>query len=170
MRIDRDLYKSFKDDISQDKKSYDILHEMVEKQNFDDAENYLKEKFFNKSYSLEKLRDSLGLDVNLSIRDLLLYLFDFTSKIKNKDEILDEEFEKLDDKFKPNEDDFYAVKQVFEAYITDKTFKDIIDNKRYAELNVHPSGGYFKKLPENLREEIPVYIKDNIDLEKFINA
>ena len=170
MRIDRDLYKSFKDDISQDKKSYDILHEMVEKQKFDDAENYLKEKFFNKSYSLEKLRDSLGLDVNLSIRDLLLYLFDFTSKIKNKDEILDEEFEKLDDKFKPNEDDFYAVKQVFEAYITDKTFKDIIDNKRYAELNVHPSGGYFKKLPENLREEIPVYIKDNIDLEKFINA
>ena len=112
----------------------------------------------------------MGLDVNLSIRDLLLYLFDFTSKIKNKDEILDEEFEKLDDKFKPNEDDFYAVKQVFEAYITDKTFQDIIDNKRYAELNVHPSGGYFKKLPENLREEIPVYIKDNIDLEKFINA
>ena len=65
---------------------------------------------------------------------------------------------------------FLCSETSFEAYITDKTFKDIIDNKRYAELNVHPSGGYFKKLPENLREEIPVYIKDNIDLEKFINA
>ena len=170
MRIDRDLYNNFRNDILKDKKSYDTLYQMVEQQNFSDAEKYLKENYFSKSYSLDKLRDALGLDINISIKELLLYLFDFTSKIKNKDEILEEEFEKLDDKFKPDENDFYATKQVFEAYITDKTFREIIDSGRYNELHVHPSGDYFIKLPKDLRNKIPNYIKENIDLEKFLNA
>jgi type I restriction enzyme R subunit len=170
MRIDRDLYKSFKDDIRKDKQSYQTLYEMVEKQNFDEAEKYLKEKYFNKSYSLDKLRESLGLDVNISVKELLLYLFGFTTKIKNKNEILEEEFDKLDNKFKPDENSFYATKQVFEAYLTDKDFRRIIDEKKFAELNVHPSGKYFKTLPDNLRDKIPVYIKENINLERFIDA
>ena len=170
MRIDRDLYKSFKDDIFKDKQSYQTLYEMVEKQNFDEAEKYLKEKYFNKSYSLDKLRESLGLDVNISVKELLLYLFGFTTKIKNKNEILEEEFDKLDNKFKPDENSFYATKQVFEAYLTDKDFRKIIDEKKFAELNVHPSGKYFKTLPDNLRNSIPVYIKENINLERFIDA
>ena len=45
-----------------------------------------------------------------------------------------------------------------------------IDNGKYAELNVHPSGDYFFKLPEDLRNKIPTYIKENINLERFINA
>ena len=88
----------------------------------------------------------------------------------NKDEILEEEFEKLDDKFKPDEDSFYATKQVFEAYITDKSFREIIDSGKFNELHVHPSGNYFIKLPEELRSKIPAYIKKNIDLERFIDA
>lgn len=170
MRIDRDLYKSFKDHICNDKQLYKILYEMVEKQNFDEAEKYLKEKFFNKSYSLDKLRESLGLDINITVKELLLYLFGFTTKIKNKNEILEEEFDKLDDKFKPDENSFYATKQVFEAYITDKNFRKIIDEKKFAELNVHPSGKYFKTLPDDLRNNIPIYIKENINLERFIDA
>ena len=170
MRIDRDLYKSFREDIFKDKKSYDTLYQMVEQQNFVDAEQYLKENYFSKSYSLDKLREALGLNVNISIKELLLYLFDFTTKIKNKDEILEEEFEKLDDKFKPDEDSFYATKQVFEAYITDKSFREIIDSGKFNELHVHPSGDYFIKLPKDLRTKIPAYIKENINLERFINA
>ena len=170
MKIDRDLYKSFRDVIYNDKKSYDTLYQMVEQQNFGDAEKYLKEKYFSKSYSLDKLREALGLDINISIKELLLYLFDFTTKIKNKNEILEEEFEKLDDKFKPDEESFYATKQVFEAYITDKSFREIIDSGKFNELHVHPSGDYFIKLPKDLRSKIPAYIKENIDLERFINA
>ena len=143
---------------------------MVEKQEFDEAEKYLKEKYFNKSYSLDRLRVSLGLDVNISVKELLLYIFEFTSKIKNKEEILDEEFDKFDDKFKPDEDSFNAARQVFDAYITDKEFREKIDSGKYAELNVHPSGNYFFKLPEGLRNKIPKHIKQNIDLERFINA
>ena len=170
MRIDRDLYKSFKEEFFKDKQSYDTLKQMIENQNFTDAEQYFKEKYLNKSYSLDRLREALGLDVNISIKELLLYTFGFISKIKNKDEILEEEFDKFDDKFKPDENSFNAVKQVFEAYITDKEFREKIDTGKYAELNVHPSGDYFYKLPEDLRNKIPTYIKKNINLERFINA
>ena len=130
----------------------------------------IKKNYLKKPYSLDKLREALALDVNISIKDLLLYTFGFISKIKNKDEILDEEFDKFDDKFKLEESSFNAVKQVFEAYATDKDFRDKIDSGKYAELNVHPSGDYFFKLPEDLRNKIPTYIKENINLEKFINA
>jgi type I restriction enzyme R subunit len=170
MRIDRDLYKSFKEEFFKDKQSFNSLKQMIENQNFNDAEEYFKEKYLNKSYSLDRLREALGLDVNISIKDLLLYTFGFISKIKNKDEILEEEFDKFDDKFKPDESSFNAVKQVFEAYATDKDFRDKIDSGKYAELNVHPSGDYFFKLPEDLRNKIPTYIKENINLERFINA
>ena len=170
MRIDRDLYKSFKEDLYKDKQSYSNLKQMIENQKFEDAEQYFNEKYLNKSYSLDRLRDALGLDVNISIKDLLLYTFGFISKIKNKDEILEEEFDKFDDKFKPDEHSFNAVKQVFEAYATDKDFRDKIDSGKYAELNVHPSGDYFFKLPEDLRTKIPTYVKENINLERFINA
>ena len=170
MRIDRDLYKTFKEDLFKDKQSYSTLKQLIENQNFKDAEQYFKEKYLEKSYSLDRLKRSLGLNVNISIKDLLLYTFGFISKIKNKDEILEEEFDKFDDKFKPDESSFDAVKQVFEAYVTDKEFRDKIDSGKYAELNVHTSGDFFFKLPEDLRNKIPTYVKENINLERFINA
>ena len=170
MRIDRDLYKSFKEDLFKDKQSYNTLKQMIENQNFSDAEQYFKEKYINKSYSLDRLREALGLNVNISIKDLLLYTFGFISKIKNKDEILEEEFDKFDDKFKPDENSFNAAKQVFDAYMTDKQFRDKIDSGKFAELNVHPSGDYFFKLPEDLRNKISTYINENINLERFIDA
>ena len=37
---------------------------------------------------------------------------------------------KLDDKFKFKDNEFYESKQVLEAYVTDKSFREIIDNKK----------------------------------------
>ena len=170
MRIDRDLYKSLRDEIYADKQSYETLTQLIQNQNFDDAENFFKEKYLKETYSLKKLQHALGLDINISIKELLLYIFGYINKIKNKDEILDEEFDKFDDRYQPDENTFDAVKQVFEAYATDSEFRKIIDDGNFAELNVHPSGDYFFKLPEKFRNNIPTYIKQNVDLERFINA
>ena len=48
--------------------------------------------------------------------------------------------------------------------------REIIDNKRFAELNVHPSGDAFKNLTSELRENIPAYINKNVNLERFQNV
>ena len=64
-----------------------------------------------------------------------------------------------------------AITRTAEAMqIIEEEFREKIDNGKFAELNVHPSGDYFFKLPEDLRNKIPTYIKENINLERFINA
>ena len=169
MRIDRDLYPSFKRDIQSNK----TIKEMVENLKFDDAEQYLIDNVLDKPqefYTLDKLKKSLELDRKLTVSELLLYAFDHIDKIKTRKECVEEEFEKFDDKFHPSEDDFYDTKQFFESYILDKDYRDIIDSKRFAELNVHPSGQAFKNIPQEFREQIPLYVKENVDMERLVSA
>ena len=42
--------------------------------------------------------------------------------------------------------------------------------KKFAELNTHTYGEFFKKLSPELREKLPAYIKENIDINRFIDA
>ena len=58
---------------------------MIENQNFTDAEQYFKEKYLNKSYSLDRLREALGLPMLTFLSKnyfyILLVLF---QKLKTK--------------------------------------------------------------------------------------
>jgi type I restriction enzyme R subunit len=53
--------------------------------------------------------------------------------------------------------------------VTDPELREIIDDKKYALLNVHPSGQSFKELPLNLKQIIPDYIKSYVPLNKFLS-
>lgn len=170
MRIDRDLYPSFKKDIQ----SNEIIKEMVENLRFDDAEKYLVENILDKPkefYTLDKLKKSLELDRKLTVSELLLHAFGHIDGIKSRSDCIEEEFERFDDAFMIDEDDFYNAKQVFEFYITDAEYRQIIDSKRFAELNAHDAGlDSYKSLPEEIREKIPNYVKENVDMERLISA
>ena len=58
---------------------YSSLKQMVENQNFNDAEEYFR-KVSQKIIFINRLREALGLDVKISIKDLLLYTFGFILK------------------------------------------------------------------------------------------
>ena len=47
--------------------------------------------------------------------------------------------------------------------------REIIDSRKYADLNTHSSNllEHFKALPEGMRDTILSYIKNNIEIEKF---
>ena len=122
------------------------------------------------NFTLDKLRRSIGLDRKLTTEELLLYIFDHIESIKTKNECLEEEFDKLDNSLKPDESVFNDAKQFFQSYTSDSEYREIIDNKRFADLNVHPSGEAFKNLTPELRENIPSYINKNVDLEIFENV
>ena len=96
------------------------------------------------------------------------FIYGKTPFIKNKYELLEEEFEKFDDRFIPDDDEFPNVKNFFYSYVSDPELRDIIDNKQYGLLNVHPSGQSFKELPTNYRTLIPDYIKSYVPLNKFL--
>ena len=104
------------------------------------------------------------------MKEILLHAFDHISHIPSQRECLDEEFDKLDKALKPDDSIYSIAKEVFEAYTTDEEFRDIIESKRYAELGVHPSGEAFKSLPIELKQGIPNYIKENVDLERLANV
>ena len=169
MKIDRNLYPSFKKKIVEDK----LIKDLVTKHNFDEAETYLKEKVLEKSkegFTMEKLRKSLGLDRKLTVAELLLHTFGHMDHIPSQRECLDEEFDKLDKALKPDDSVYGSAREVFEAYAVDDDFRDIIDNRRYAELGVHPSGDAFRKLPVELKQGIPSFINQNVNLERLENV
>ena len=169
MKIDRNLYPSFKKKIVEDK----LIKDLVTKHNFDEAETYLKDKVLEKSkegFTMEKLRKSLGLDRKLTVSELLLHTFGHIDHIPSQRECLDEEFDKLDKALKPDDSVYGSAREVFEAYAVDDDFRDIIDNRRYAELGVHPSGDAFRKLPVELKQGIPLFINQNVNLERLENV
>ena len=118
-------------------------------------------------YTIEKLRKSLGLDRKLTISELLLHAFGHIEYIPSQKECLDEEFDKLDKSLQPDDTIYDSAREVFDAYAVDDEFRDIIDSKRYAELGVHPSGNAFRNLPVELKQNIPNYIKENVNLERL---
>ena len=169
MRNDRNLYRSFKKKMAGDI----IIKDLVSKQNFNEAEEYLKDKILDKPkefFTIDKLRKSLGLDRQLTVPELLLYVFGHIEHIPSQRECLDEEFDKLDKALKPDDAIYGSAREVFEAYAVDDVFRDIIDSRRYAELGVHPSGDAFRKLPVELKQGIPSYIKQNVNLGRLENV
>ena len=169
MKIDRNLYRSFKKKVTEDA----IIKDLVSQQNFDEAEIYLKDKVLDKPqefFTIDKLRKSLGLDRRLTVPELLLHVFGHIEHIPSQRECLDEEFDRLDKALKPDDAIYGSAREVFEAYAVDDDFRDIIDSRRYAELGVHPSGDAFRKLPVELKQGIPSYIKQNVNLERLENV
>jgi len=147
-----------------------IIKDLVNQQNFEEAETYLKDKVLDRPqefFTIDKLRKSMGLDRRLTVSELLLHAFGHIDHIPSQKECLDEEFDKLDKALKPNDSVYNNTREVFEAYAVDGEFREIIDSKRYAELGVHPSGGAFRRLPVELKQGIPTYIQQNVNLERL---
>ena len=112
------------------------------------AHNGQTKEFFN----LDKLRRALKIDRPITTRELLELIF-HDNKIKLKDELLEEEFEKFLSICKPQSDIIVSLKYYFEAYITDKEFRTIIDSQ-----NLNALFGYsafsievYKKIDDKMR-------------------
>ena len=63
-----------------------------------------------------------------------------------------------------------ALKYFFKAYIIDNRVRDIIETKRFTELNVNPTFTIndFKAVKPAWRTTIPDYIKDYVPLNRFM--
>jgi type I restriction enzyme R subunit len=168
MRVDRQLYQNFKSKTTQDKN----VQEFVKKEDWHGLEDYMVKEVFDKPtdfFNLEKIRKSLGIDRRISIKDLFQLIYGQVPYIKNKQELLEEEYEKFDDRFLPEVENFSNVKTSFLSYITDPELRDIVDNKKFGLLNLHPSGQSFKELPDKYKTIIPDYVKSYIPLNKFLD-
>lgn len=171
MKVDRMFFDRFSETIKND----EVVLQSLEEGNWDKILSHINQEVFNKPedfYNIEKLRRSIKSDRRVTLREFVEYIFGLIPYIKPKDELLEEEFNKFISDCKPGEkDEIIALKYFFKSYITDWKLRDIVENKKLAELNVNPSFTTkdYKAVPERWRHLIPEYIKDNVPLNKFTN-
>ncbi|RRQ20747.1 DEAD/DEAH box helicase family protein [Thiohalobacter thiocyanaticus] len=174
MKIDRMFFNRFEDTARED----DSLKALIDSERWDQAIEYVHTHLFDKPeeyFNLDKLRRAAGVDRRLSLREILEKVFGLIAGFKSKDELLEDEFDKLLLDLSPEEleqhaDAIVALKNYFKAYATDSRLRDIIEHKRFTELNVNPSFSMadFKAVPQEWRGRIPHYIKDYLSLNQFM--
>lgn len=171
MKVDRMFFDRFGEKVKKD----EVVVQSLEEGNWDKLLDHINREIMNKPedfYTIEKLRKSIKTDRRVTMREIVEYIFGLIPFIKSREELLDEEFNKFITDCKPSEkDDIIALKYFFKSYITDGKLRDIIESRKFAELNVNPSFSTkdFKAVPEHWRFAIPEYIKDYVPLNKFTN-
>lgn len=173
MRIDREMFRSFQDEV----KANDEFMEIYNRGDIDASLSYLKNNILGEDkpkfyMTPEKIRKIFGLDRRLDLREILDLI------MKNKEPLTKAEYIKA--KF----DEFVADKQLgeelvgelyndafelFDAYITDSRVADVIDDKRYGELSGFGSISMrqLKNLGIERVDQIVNYIKDYINVSKL---
>jgi type I restriction enzyme R subunit len=167
MKIDRMYFERFEQAIIEDSS----IKEQVYEGKWDELLNYIEQHILNKPedyFTLEKLRAAVNADRRIPLREMVEKIFGIIPYFKTKEELLDDEFDKFDSRYLPNEEYYTYAKIVFKAYIDDYEFRAIIEQGNFAYLNVNPSGDAFQKLPPELQRLIPEYIKDYVPLNKFV--
>ncbi len=174
MKIDRMFFNKFEDTAQDD----DTLKALIDSERWDQAIEYVHTHLFDKPeeyFNLDKLRRAAGVDRRLSLREILEKVFGLITGFKSKDELLEDEFDKLLldlslEELDQHADAIVALKNYFKAYATDSRLRDIIEHKRFTELNVNPSFSMadFKAVPQEWRGRIPDYIKDYLSLNQFM--
>ena len=173
MKIDRMFFNKFEEQAQSDI----ALKMLVENAQWDQAADYVHRHLFDKPqafFSLETLRRAAGVDRHLSLRELLEKVFGLIPGFKSKDELLEDEFQKLLLDLSPEElaqhaDAIAALKNYFKAYATDGHLRHIIDKGQFTDLNVNPNFNMadFKAVPAAWRNRIPEYVKNYLPLDQF---
>ena len=174
MKIDRMFFNRFEEQAREDH----ALKTLIESERWEQATEYVHTHLFDKPeeyFNLDKLRRAAGVDRRLGLREILEKVFGLIAGFKSKDEMLEDEFDKLlldlsHKELEQHADAIVALKNYFKAYATDSRLRDIIEHKRFTELNVNPgfTMADFKAVPKTWRDRIPEYIKDYLSLNQFM--
>ena len=170
MKVDQMFFQQFEDKVKVD----DEINLLMQAGDVEVATARVKEKYDNKPdeyFDLEKLRKALKIDRKITWRELLELIY-WKNKIKGKDDLLHDEFDKfVSTNNIDNVKDLQALKYFFEAYATDQTVRTIIDQKEYTELYHHPSFNVedFSRVDDDMKTKLPYYVNTYVQLNKFIS-
>jgi type I restriction enzyme R subunit len=170
MKVDQMFFQQFEDKVKTD----DEITLLMDAGDVEVATARVKEKYDNKPdeyFDLEKLRKALKIDRKIGWRELLELIY-FGNKIKGKDDLLHDEFDKfISTNNIENVKDIQALQYFFYAYATDPTVRAIIDQQDFTELYHHPSFNVedFSRVDDDMKNKLPYYINTYVPLNKFTN-
>lgn len=149
MKIDRSLYphQQFEQVIQES----ETLKKVQAEQGIEGLEEYIKVEVFNKPseyWNAEKIRQSYEkvyqTKRKISLAEMILKALGMQKNFKSRDERVDEEYLKFIDIQRPEiqenqNEKAQILKTFFETYVSDYTFREIINEGEYGKLAVYPS-------------------------------
>ena len=171
MRIDRMFFDRFADTVRNDA----FIAQAVDDGRWESVVDYVNREVFNRPeeyYTLEKLRRAVAVDRRLDVKEILALVFELIPKFKSKDELLEEEFAKFVADRQIEVDataNLPAMRAFFKSYAASNRMRDIIDSRRFTDLNTNPGFTLndLALVPAEYRTAIPEYIKDYVSLNQF---
>ena len=165
MKVDQKLYSTYKESIKDDKEVSDVF-----------MNNGLKEaaSFVNKKYEqeiigiLNYLEDENVLNRRVSVEELVESIFLFESRIKSKNQLINDEYTKFIKSNPVELDHEKAIKYFFHLYSSDSEFKKIIKEKDFQTvLNQYPFSVDELELISSLIPHIQEYIDTYVDYQEY---
>ncbi len=168
MKVDRKLYEKASEEIQKDEE----VREAFNQEQWERAVKITRDRYEDKPelfLNLEKIRKSENLDRRLTWREFLERVFGLIDAFKSKDEKLEEEVKKFISIHKPASKYVPLIRNFLKAYVIDERFREIINSKNFAELNVYPgfSMREFKAL-NCWRDLVPEYVKDYVPVNQYM--
>ena len=161
MRIDREGFKKV---IKEDIVDNEILKNLWQNGDEQEAENFVKKYIFDKPknfFNLEKIRKIFEVDRRISVKEFLQYAFGDKDKFESKDELLELEWEKFVDIHGIDQENYQATKNFFKAYIVDEEVREIIKKNEPQRFNFCHSFDFedYQSL-NNYKNIVPQYVQD----------
>jgi type I restriction enzyme R subunit len=165
MKIDRMFFQQFENEVKVDSE----IKQLMKLGDVDIASSITKAKFENKPdnyYNLDKLRKSLKIDRRINWREVLELIY-YGNKIKTKDDLMSDEFDKFISTNNISEiTDFTALRYFFYAYIGDPSLRTIIDDQDFTALyyNSTFTADDYSRVDKKMRSTVPEYVKTYVPL------
>lgn len=147
MKIDRMFFQRFEEEVKKD----DYAREQYEQGNVSLVEKYINDTYMNKPteyFTWDKLRKSINTDRHITIKEMIAKALGIISYFKNKSELIADEFEAFLLTHEISSEKYYAVRQFFETYLTDKEVRRIIEDGKYQLLGTECPTYTFDELRE----------------------
>lgn len=170
MKIDRMYFDKFEEEVRQD----ETVKEQYEQGNYGAVVSYIDSNIMNKSneyYTWDKLKRAIGSDRRITTQEIIDKIFGIIPFFKNKNELVEDDFESFMLTKSIPQDKFYETKEFFQTYITDKDVRRAIEDKKYQLLGTEISTYSFsdlKKLGQENMIGIVDYINDNVNVSRYM--
>jgi type I restriction enzyme, R subunit len=168
MRVDRMYFQKFEEQMRND----GYAAQRAQAGDLEEVIRHIEQNVFEKPeeyFNLEKLRKSLNIDRRISLREIVEVVFGLKPYFKTKDELLDDEFDKFDSRYMPDEKQFTPARNFFKTYVLDPEFRMLVDDGNFAYImGSHAGGEYLRHLTGELRNKIIEYLKDYVSFNQFV--
>ena len=168
MKIDRKFFEKFEKTLTADAH----VKKCVEDGRYADAEEYIRKEVFDKPdeyFNLDKLRKSVRVDRNLTMREILDRIFGQLKHFKSKDELLEEEIQKFVSIYHPDPKFVQIIGVFMKAYILDENIRRIMQAGEFTDLANNPrfDMGDLTEL-DGWRTPVIEYVNNYVSLNTFM--